>query len=529
MKDSPQLPICVLGMGRSGSSLTARVLNLLGAELGPEESLIGSGPQNLKGYWEQRAFFDLNEMLLRALGGDYENPPLLEPGWERSPELAPLKERARELIEDHFGDRPVWAFKDPRFSLTLPFWREIVPRMRYVICVRNPAEVLDSFAAYSPGAGTEQVDWLDLWLLSTCSALVHTANSPRLIVCYEDYFSDLPAQIERLAAFIDQPVTSVAVAEIEEFAEAGLWHYRRDAREFVEDDSKPAAVRHLYAAIRSLPAAHSNDDVRRVEEFARQLLAERARKVGPAEVTAASAIRESDLAVPGIRYFGIYPDGWLERNAYVRLAPGGHADLVVRAQVLPAANQHVEVILDGRRVASRDLDPGPLELRVPVPATDQPRRVELRWRAVSAISRSDPRDAAARLEFVGVVPAAAAPRSIGSFPADLNGLEYTGIYDDGWLDKHVHVVLGGGERATLDLQAFVLPQNGQQHLEVIVNGCQVASCAVEPGAVAWRIPLQPSRSERDVELHWASTIRLKPPDLREAAALLKVLAVAPHD
>jgi hypothetical protein len=44
-----------------------------------------------------------------------------------------------------------------------------------------------------------------------------------------------------------------------------------------------------------------------------------------------------------------------------------------------------------------------------------------------------------------------------------------------------------------------------------------------------RIPLQPSRSERDVELHWASTIRLKPPDLREAAALLKVLAVAPHD
>lgn len=136
---SGELPVGVLGMGRSGTSLTARILNLLGVDLGPAEGLIPATPRNPKGFWERRAIFELNDAVLSALGGDYENPPPLRPGWQRSRALEPLEQRARELIDECFGDSPLWGFKDPRTSLTLPFWRRVIPHMRYVICMRDPA------------------------------------------------------------------------------------------------------------------------------------------------------------------------------------------------------------------------------------------------------------------------------------------------------------------------------------------------------------------------------------------------------
>ena len=50
-----ELPVCILGMGRSGTSLTARVLNLLGVDLGPESGFVERSEQNVTGYWERRA------------------------------------------------------------------------------------------------------------------------------------------------------------------------------------------------------------------------------------------------------------------------------------------------------------------------------------------------------------------------------------------------------------------------------------------------------------------------------------------
>src|SRR5438552_5712469 len=96
--------VCVLGMGRSGTSLTMRVLNLLGVELGRGEDLLEPlVPDNPAGYWEQRPIMMLNEEILAALGGSWFSPPPLDTGWERSPMLDPLRERARTLLSRQFA------------------------------------------------------------------------------------------------------------------------------------------------------------------------------------------------------------------------------------------------------------------------------------------------------------------------------------------------------------------------------------------------------------------------------------------
>lgn len=49
-------PICVLSVGRSGSSLAARAVNLLGVHLGVEEDLMPPSQQNERGFWGSMSY-----------------------------------------------------------------------------------------------------------------------------------------------------------------------------------------------------------------------------------------------------------------------------------------------------------------------------------------------------------------------------------------------------------------------------------------------------------------------------------------
>jgi len=89
--------ICIVGMARSGTSLTARFTGLPGAAQGLSETLIvDDARHNPTGYWEQRPFVDVDDAL-----------------------LAGLRARAAALLDQHFGGEPLWVFKDPRAARPL--------------------------------------------------------------------------------------------------------------------------------------------------------------------------------------------------------------------------------------------------------------------------------------------------------------------------------------------------------------------------------------------------------------------------
>ena len=67
---SAKRPICVLGMGRSGTSLTTALLGLLGVYLGPEERMLEAVEHdNARGYWEQSEIYEINKEIMAAFGG----------------------------------------------------------------------------------------------------------------------------------------------------------------------------------------------------------------------------------------------------------------------------------------------------------------------------------------------------------------------------------------------------------------------------------------------------------------------------
>jgi hypothetical protein len=110
----------------------------------------------------------------------------------------------------------------------------------------------------------------------------------------------------------------------------------------------------------------------------------------------------ADLANPDLEYSGIYEDGWLAETSYAVLAGGKAADLVLRADVLPAPRR-LSIVVDGHELTSRRVSAGTIALRLPVPASAEKRRVELRWEGMSRLPGADGRPASALLRFVGLV------------------------------------------------------------------------------------------------------------------------------
>jgi GT2 family glycosyltransferase/glycosyltransferase involved in cell wall biosynthesis len=202
-----QTAICIAGAHRSGTSLVTRLLHCCGLELGPESALMPAQADNPEGFWEHLGFVALNDELLSELGGAWDLPPKPDESFTAS-RLDPLRMKARLLI-DGFASAQVWGWKDPRNSLTLPFWQELLGGLKTLIVVRNPLEVAHSMRERN---GTSYSFGLRLWEIYN-RRLVHAARKKdRLVTHYDSFFKNAESELRRIARFAGLPHSEVATA-----------------------------------------------------------------------------------------------------------------------------------------------------------------------------------------------------------------------------------------------------------------------------------------------------------------------------
>lgn len=239
--------VCVLGMHRSGTSLLARLLNLGGVALGPQGRLAPAAADNPRGFWEHAGLREINEELLHAFGGSWMDPPELPEGWSRDPRVAPVLEQARGQIARDFAGAALWGFKDPRLSLTVEFWRRVLPgRIAWIVALRNPLEVCDSLKRRN---GLPSVLAEDLWCAYTRASLLATRPDERALVHYERLLEDPGGEIARLIAELRLPVPppgAEARAAMREESTAALRHHRHDMAEVARREDLRPDTRELY-------------------------------------------------------------------------------------------------------------------------------------------------------------------------------------------------------------------------------------------------------------------------------------------
>ena len=242
--------VLVLGPHRAGTSATTRLLNLLGVDLGRQDQLIGAGNQeNLKGFFENRIIMRINDGVLSQQGGTWSHPPPLEPGWQRDPGLNRLRDEAREVLEENFAAATLWGFKDPRVCLTLPFWRDLIGPVSYVVCVRNALEVTGSLVRRD---GLSRAAALEIWTRHVAGAILHSAGERRIFVAFDELFTERDRAVRDLAAFVGAPelgVDSEFLTLVDEFLEGDLKHHAEGLGEVVGDPGVPGDTRVLQALL----------------------------------------------------------------------------------------------------------------------------------------------------------------------------------------------------------------------------------------------------------------------------------------
>jgi len=232
--------VFIAGMHRSGTSMFARLLNLCGVYLGSESDLLPPQPENREGYWENRQFMLLNDELLSELGGGWDYPPKVDSGWEKSSKFSHIRFKASELIQQ-FSDHKHWGWKDPRNSLTLPFWKELIPSMKVVICVRNPLEVANSLLERNYFS---RASAFNLWFEYNQRILLYGEPENRIITHYDSYFHDPHLELTRILKFLELDVSERLFMESLDTVYIQLRHHQSTLLDLMSE--APPKIINLY-------------------------------------------------------------------------------------------------------------------------------------------------------------------------------------------------------------------------------------------------------------------------------------------
>jgi len=143
----------VLGMHRSATSLVAKGLYhcmFMG------RNILAANDHNPFGYYEDADFVTLNDNILKAALGSWNNPPTVQAILDVAPSFAKeIKDLIAKKEEDakiwvksrpnkHLYKEPLWGWKDPRTVLTIQAYMPYLSSPHFVCLFRNPKEVAKS-------------------------------------------------------------------------------------------------------------------------------------------------------------------------------------------------------------------------------------------------------------------------------------------------------------------------------------------------------------------------------------------------
>ena len=220
MKDRHRPPIIIIGAHRSGTTATARALELVGLQIG----------QHLDSHREPRALQKLHEEYLGKVGAAWHNPrPFLE--WIDTAEgeqdcVSYLRKNVERDFARIFGYRgnpkglwlrwqinsgAHWGWKEPRTTLFARTWLEIFPNARILHVVRDPLAAAESIrerelkfqaAGDRPTSNLSDLNYCKQLVeayLGAAELVANSANYHRFQ--FEELQANPPAMLEQLANF----------------------------------------------------------------------------------------------------------------------------------------------------------------------------------------------------------------------------------------------------------------------------------------------------------------------------------------
>jgi septal ring factor EnvC (AmiA/AmiB activator) len=224
--------LIITGMHRSGTSLTAALLQNAGLSIG--QRLMPANQHNVKGYFENLDFYELHRSILRSQS-------ISEDGWTLQEKIDVedfYVAQARKAIHQN-AVSSAWGWKDPRTTLFLDFWTELLPKANFLVVYRSPWDVIDSL--YRRGTDAVLQDQPDLaakiWLHYNRKMLDFCARLPDrcLLVNVQTIAQSSSALIET----INQKFNTNLTTPVDSLYEPGLLNVQKS------DSHRPNLIHHF--------------------------------------------------------------------------------------------------------------------------------------------------------------------------------------------------------------------------------------------------------------------------------------------
>lgn len=197
--------LIITGMHRSGTSLIASYLHQTGINLGKQ--LLPPNYGNPQGYFEDVEFLEFHRSVLKSCCRQQETG-FPEWGWTESEffareKLANYQEAAQKLITQRQSQSQLWGWKDPRTSIILDFWHQLLPQPRYLLVYRYPWDVVDSIQRLNLTFFLEKPDYaLKIWYYYNRHLLdFYQQNSPNCLLVSINAVVEEPEKLLALVSY----------------------------------------------------------------------------------------------------------------------------------------------------------------------------------------------------------------------------------------------------------------------------------------------------------------------------------------
>ena len=207
-RNSRQKVVVVLGSPRSGTSMTAGLLSILGVDMG---NCRKSDPENPTGYFEDSDFLSLIDEVYEAArpGSNGFHPPRIE---SIMAQKGCFDERIGQLVQHRLSAcrSTIWGWKAVGTSLTIDLFLPHLVNPHFVAALRHPLDTAHSviryskskFKTYEPLNLLQALAVCNLYYRHIFSFLEKHPGLPTTFVSFEETVRDPIHQARRLCHFL---------------------------------------------------------------------------------------------------------------------------------------------------------------------------------------------------------------------------------------------------------------------------------------------------------------------------------------
>ncbi|MFO8088495.1 MAG: hypothetical protein R6U13_01545, partial [Desulfatiglandaceae bacterium] len=248
----------ILGMHRSGSTVLAGCLKLMGVNL--ENATVQGDHDGHSGSFENSEIGKIHETLLRHLGCRWDMESGFQRNWEKGRAAKKAEESLGSILQRRFltEDRP-FAVGDPRMCRLMPLWKTVLANHDVKPCVvvilRQPTEVAMSLEQC---CGLDLTKGHRLWSAYNREAFEGCTGLEYLLITFDQLLADPVGTLRSLAELSSlSGLDPVGHAwEILNFVRQELKIHHQSEAEGLKSPNFPSYAA-LYDQLRSLHALNS--------------------------------------------------------------------------------------------------------------------------------------------------------------------------------------------------------------------------------------------------------------------------------